>query len=313
MLSEDFDKRIREAAEHHHPAYDEKAWKGMKQLLDKHMPEKEEKKRRFLFFILLFLLLGGGVWMATGGLNTRGKKQTSVTTQPKEPISKPPSAVDVNNNKGSVPVKSGNDKKEIATYKNDDKEKDETAVNIKPDNKTFNPQLNFQNPNKKEKKSGSGLNKKIKEKVSPAEKDITGKQGNPADEPHIKVKSEPVVIASGKGPGDDKTVENPETAGNKKPFASAAPKDATENKTLSENKQPVNGNIPGNEENNSRETVTRKPKQGSAKKNSFFFSTSLMPDVSFTGGDPLGKMKLLRGAGIGYTIRDKFTMRTGFY
>ncbi|HQX73879.1 MAG TPA: hypothetical protein PK298_13305, partial [Chitinophagaceae bacterium] len=59
MQFEDFDKKIKEAAEHHHPAYDEMAWDKMEKLLDKHLPQKEDKKRRFIFFLLLFLFLGG--------------------------------------------------------------------------------------------------------------------------------------------------------------------------------------------------------------------------------------------------------------
>ena len=61
MQFEDFDKKIKEAAEHHHPAYDEMAWDKMEKLLDKHLPQKEDKKRRFIFFLLLFLFLGGAV------------------------------------------------------------------------------------------------------------------------------------------------------------------------------------------------------------------------------------------------------------
>ena len=41
MQFEEFDKKIKEAAEHHHPAYDEQAWGKMNKLLDKHMPQKE--------------------------------------------------------------------------------------------------------------------------------------------------------------------------------------------------------------------------------------------------------------------------------
>lgn len=64
MQSEDFDKRIREAAENHHPQYNERAWTGMEKMLNKHMPV-EKDRRRFIFFILLtVLLLGGGTaWL----------------------------------------------------------------------------------------------------------------------------------------------------------------------------------------------------------------------------------------------------------
>ncbi|MBK5273070.1 MAG: hypothetical protein JJE22_18880, partial [Bacteroidia bacterium] len=61
MQSEEFDKKIIEAAEHHHPAYDENAWEKMEKLLDKHLPQKKDDKRRGIFFLLLFLLLGGSI------------------------------------------------------------------------------------------------------------------------------------------------------------------------------------------------------------------------------------------------------------
>jgi hypothetical protein len=63
MQSEEYDKKIREAAERHHPAYDETAWAGMEKLLDKHMPQEKERKRRLLLLIFLFLLVGGGFYV----------------------------------------------------------------------------------------------------------------------------------------------------------------------------------------------------------------------------------------------------------
>src|SRR5687768_11586645 len=61
MQSEEFDKRIIDAAEHHYPAYNEKAWSKMERLLDTHMPQEDKNRRRGILFLLLFLLLSGGV------------------------------------------------------------------------------------------------------------------------------------------------------------------------------------------------------------------------------------------------------------
>lgn len=58
MQDDEMDIRIREAANQHHPPYDDKAWEKMEQLLDKHMPQQKDK-RRWLPFLLLFLLVGG--------------------------------------------------------------------------------------------------------------------------------------------------------------------------------------------------------------------------------------------------------------
>ena len=59
-------KKIKEAAENHHPAYDEQAWAKMNKLLDKHMPEKEERRRRF-------------AWPATSTAGTRRRNRWSAT------------------------------------------------------------------------------------------------------------------------------------------------------------------------------------------------------------------------------------------
>ncbi|MBK6936118.1 MAG: hypothetical protein IPH18_03985 [Chitinophagaceae bacterium] len=62
MPFEEFDMKIREAADQHHPAYDEKAWAKMEKLLDKHMPQ-EKKRRRFIFwFFPLVIVAGAGIF-----------------------------------------------------------------------------------------------------------------------------------------------------------------------------------------------------------------------------------------------------------
>src|SRR5262245_56189848 len=60
MRSEHIDKRVQEAAEKHHPAYDERAWQKMEKLLDEHLPVKEDDRRRVFLLLFLFLLIGGG-------------------------------------------------------------------------------------------------------------------------------------------------------------------------------------------------------------------------------------------------------------
>lgn len=77
MQSEEFDKKVIEAAAHHHPVYNEKAWLEMNKLLDKHLPEKKNDRRRILFFLLLLLCLGGGVWLIAGKY---GKKEPVAAT-----------------------------------------------------------------------------------------------------------------------------------------------------------------------------------------------------------------------------------------
>ena len=76
---------IRDAAENHHPAYNDKAWDKMEKLLDKHLPEEKDRKRP-LFFLLLFLLLGGAAFFAvyqfTGNNRMEGIAEKKVGEQP---------------------------------------------------------------------------------------------------------------------------------------------------------------------------------------------------------------------------------------
>jgi hypothetical protein len=61
MLFDNFDKKIKEAAEQHHPAYDENAWRKMENLLNQHLPQQKDR-RRFFLLALTILLVGGGAF-----------------------------------------------------------------------------------------------------------------------------------------------------------------------------------------------------------------------------------------------------------
>jgi hypothetical protein len=56
MPFEETNKKITEAAENHHPPYDEKAWEKMNMLLDKHMPVEKKKKKKGSLFVFLILI-----------------------------------------------------------------------------------------------------------------------------------------------------------------------------------------------------------------------------------------------------------------
>src|SRR5882724_1085077 len=70
------DKLVRDAANQHHPPYDDTAWGKMEVLLDKHLPQKKDR-RRPIIFLLFFLLLGGGaIFFAV----ENAKKNNTATT-----------------------------------------------------------------------------------------------------------------------------------------------------------------------------------------------------------------------------------------
>src|SRR5258705_1643782 len=82
MQFEEFDNKVKEAAENHHPAYDENAWTRMEELLNKHLPQENDRRRRFILFIFLFLLLGAGsVWLFSNKPWKEKKQVTSANTK----------------------------------------------------------------------------------------------------------------------------------------------------------------------------------------------------------------------------------------
>lgn len=71
------DHIIREAANNHHPAYNDKAWEKMELQLDKHLPQKKDR-RRLIFFLLFFLLLGAGTFLV---LNNRSGNDKNIAAE----------------------------------------------------------------------------------------------------------------------------------------------------------------------------------------------------------------------------------------
>src|SRR5258706_889860 len=121
MQFEEFDNKIREAADHHHPAYDENAWARMEKLLNKHLPQENDNRRRIIFFLFLFLLLGAAAVWLISNKPWNGSKQgiTAKTT-----IQKPTGEL-------SAPVSSN---KENPNTDNNKLNKEETEAIIVPGN-----------------------------------------------------------------------------------------------------------------------------------------------------------------------------------
>ncbi len=58
MWDEEINKKIKDAADQYHPAYDDTAWNNMEKLLDEHLPQKKDR-RRIIYLISLILMLTG--------------------------------------------------------------------------------------------------------------------------------------------------------------------------------------------------------------------------------------------------------------
>lgn len=323
MLSEEFDKKIRDAAENHHPAYREEAWKNMSRLLGKHLPEKEKERKRFLWFFLLFAgLLAGSVFI----LLPKARKNYQVATektsgefQPvqgkeidgdkNQPVSEMPISQGEQNSttlntevqETNKPSKSGSNNSSIAPT--------EKKINIST-NETLS--LNYKqaiqskrsidrgSTTKKSKRSTAGNRTKnlttgsMKEDLS--EKNLPESQGsifvqtiNPPD----PVNEQPLST-------NESTIEEEAPAA---PTEHNDTKDApglAMNKT-SEADSTLQQTAPGPE---------RKGKPSFGSKWSLVLSAG--PDLSFASGNA-GKLETVKGIGIGYQINGRFSLSTGFY
>jgi hypothetical protein len=309
MLSEEFDKKIRDAAESHHPTYDEKAWGGMKQLLDKHMPEEKEDRRRILFFLLFFLLLGGGAWYFIGKSSGKKEKETVVaatvslkenspsTTDDKQtanvvavpvPVTKTDNSSPVHNEPQDHLVSTGPEKKDVrVTVKPVSKPTAVTSATVKPAGKTSN---------------AVGKKKRENASLAPSADDKIVKKSLRKDDV-----VEPVPSLDNKKDEPGKKNNSLSDAGTQKTSEPTPPV------AIAKKEEPKTTDKKAEEKKPNETEVVKKEKKTSKKSNSFSLSVSGGPDASFTGGDKMGKMKFLGGVGMGYTIKERITVRTGFY
>ena len=294
MQSEYLDRKVREAAEKHHPAYDEKAWQRMEKLLNQHLPvQKDDNRRRILFILFFFLLVGGGIFVFTSkpwnknsdiAVGSTNKQKVINESRP-APNNNPANEDQASSSNevkqhepGSADLRSGVD---VSTKKNISRQKDNGALTSRTkanmDRREQYSVGNRQTTNKvssikeNEKSSQAGPTKEIgvtqnagvSKKDAANRQDVTGNIETKATEPQT-----------------GQQTNTSETANTK-----AAPSDVA--------KAPIH-------------------KEKSNRRSGFAFSISAGPDVSKAGNSNLGKLTLAYGAGISYT-RNRFTLRTGVY
>jgi hypothetical protein len=313
MQSENFDNKIREAADHHHPAYDEKAWEKMEQLLDKHLPQKKDDRRRIIFLILLFILLGSGAWFFLGG---RGHSDKTVSTTDKndQQISVAPT---INNDQNI----SDKNKVSITVQSSDSVNSDHNIT--KQQKKEENKPVVFDR-NKYTENMVNLINDRLKKTVRT---NSTSTKNKNSDKNQRSVVNNIPDNVSGAETSSDLSRDN---SGNNTVQNSVVPAD--NNASGKNNSQVITETIT---KDRSSETMTDKKqervdkkditpataatadtkKQGAKNKKSnyFFLSLSAGPDVSAAGTYSIGKLKPVYGIGLGYSFHDKFSLRTGFY
>lgn len=284
MQSENFDKKIKDSLSQPPPGNDNPAWDKMEALLDKHMPVEKKDRRRIFFILFGFLLLGGGAFLTWK--NNAGNKNeiTSISSQKQNTATE--ESNDQTKTDKTIPST-------VVPEANNTKTRGSGEI---PHTKSFDPlpgkeiRINsagkIVSPNKKEN------NTDVKQ-PAPAQQTIVGlvKSTEPERSLIEKLTKSETELTK---PEKDQLMKEPE-------------KTITENK-LEEQK----------EETKETKTIAiektdnKNQKKASSFSNNFFFNVSAGPDFSAVGGNA-GEVKLAYGAGIGYQISKRFSVRTGFY
>jgi hypothetical protein len=290
MRFEDLDKKIKEAADQHHPAYDEKAWQKMEKLLKEHLPQPRKDRRRIIFFLLLTLLIGGGTFMI---VSKPWEKNSETAYQP------------VRENKGGSQGEQSKDAGTSIESKTATRDGKET---VKENNSDISPNGERNN-----------VNSSDKNLIASSPKNISANQSQLVKGQKKRTDNSPSIPSDENGQNDipiAKENQKP-TADNSNQPVKPTNEAADITKTIKSDSNKDEGKLTN--ENSNQEIAKTEIKKAIAKKNGkplnrngFSFSVSAGPDVSKAGSSKTGKTVLTYGAGVGYT-RNRFTLRTGVY
>lgn len=333
MQFEDFDKRIKEAADHHHPAYDEQAWAKMEKLLNKHMPVKKDRRRGVIFFLLFLGLLTGG--SAIYYFNTTGDKKIagfekstsskatadenggivrSEGTQNPTPDTQnfataDATAEDVSNQQPTSP------KATVGESNTNDRNTTDRPVIADPAvTGKVNPSL-LKNSYTKTLQDAFNENLKQQRRNTIARKQGTQK-GVGVLQSDLSAGNQNGQINSGSSQLSGE-LSQMNDAGNRPVSLQRIGLDEALKLSDAQIIRKMYSQ-PGQEVKVPQLNITQPSVAGAKKpaakaRSTFFIAASGGPDVSVVGVSNTGTVKLVGGAGLGYTFKGKFTLRTGFY
>jgi Outer membrane protein beta-barrel domain len=300
MWDEEINKKIKDAADQYHPAYDDNAWDKMEQLLNEHLPRKKDR-RRIIYFLPLVLLLAGIIFFVIS------RKETKPSSLLKSNLGKSQYEQNTSSNKvtgNPTPVKSG--KNLAKDVKGENEVLKEISINTvdhgtkkidKPSAHSTVVRVNRNTQLTPENLSPNNQGKQREDRPLPIEVNANGNSikknsanesinqpGKPSGEEIV-----PPVVADNNNPKVNTNITKDE----KQTIKS---KDVTK----VENPKDANTGI----------------KQKKTKKNfiqNFGIGLAFGPDVSAVRLRNTGKLTFTYGAELSYSFTDRFTLGTGFY
>lgn len=323
MQSENFDNRFREAADHHHPNYDETAWAKMESLLDEHMPVEKKKKRRFLFFFLLFIFAGGTTWILVDKpwedhtnitkATTTSPSSTAASAENSSDFSEP--ANESENLKQQSSASSSPTEVQIQSPNHSNEQENDDPKTL-PGNISKNALEEKSNFNVSTSKGTIGFRKKIS---SDHEDDTDG------------LKTDEKIIFDAKGAGISKNLKsgtekestNINEGESKTPEARSAELSGNEsevsqqNEKMAEDEKDPEGqkktDEPVKEETEKKDDNAKQASQKKNRTSNFFLHFGAAPDISMVKMKGAGPTRIAFGLGLGYTFKERLTIRTGLY
>ena len=282
MLDEENDKRIKEAAEHYHPGYDDTAWEKMSQLLDEHLPQKKERKR--IFFILPALLLVAVLVFFI--VMNNDKKDSSNISQ-------------------NVSQKNSTQKSLVETPVLHSKEKT-SDLSTKPSK----PSLpSDENKNADLLAAVSGNAKSVSSSQTNKEQTSFYHNNSTVKENDVK---QPTVSETNAVDEKNKAtspVELKMEAENKNDSITAGT-----NQNTSKLKVAHQNIVAENEKGKAAPSIKKAKKINNPSfANNFGISISVGPDISGVNGNKIGRLTGIFGAGLNYSISKNISIRSGFY
>lgn len=291
MWDDKINKKIKDAADQYHPAYDENAWDKMELLLDKHLPVEKKRKRKYFLIPLLSLLLGGLLFIYYNQNNSHSKKSQTIETKNNitatKLLKKNPIVIDKNADSSNITAKpSGTINPISKSYQGEINQK---AKNSESKTDEGSPYKSFINPTRETAFNKHAITNATITSAPVREEDAT-KNNVVAnyinDEPgylskeHIFSETETSIL--------NNTNLRKEISGIKNI-------DKIEFILMGKIRDPV------------------VPNKNKSFRNNFAINISAGPDVSSVGFNKAGKMAVNFGAGASYTVSNRFTLRTGFY
>ena len=300
MPDEENDIRIREAADNFHPAYDDTAWDKMEKLLDEHLPQK--KRRRRIFFLLPFLLLVGGlilfIVLNNGGKNSSENSGNSTPKNISEKL----------NGTNQPPANTSADSINIPLNKQGTTEKSKARLQIITGNSdNSNIKIN-QTSVSSMNNSNNKQHNKYKENLQ-AQSNALFKLGSKAEANNNKIMSVELDFST---PSEKKSLnKNNNIDGGTEDITGPV---KTNNQSKATNEIEIKKQAPTAKSTNTQsEIIKKKTKNTNKFKNNFGITLSAGPGISGVHINNAGKLSIVYGVGLSYSISKKFTIRTGFY